>query len=92
MDPRSPAGTQFSTHRILTMSRINKLIKHFLSPFIGDQAKFYSCKSFRATLTSDLASHPRLENDVHIKRWGDTGSWRHSYFLFVDGEAEGVTS
>ena len=54
----------------LTLSKMNNFIVSFLEPQLGDQANFYSCKSFRAALPSALASHPHQENDVFIKRWG----------------------
>jgi hypothetical protein len=80
----------FSNGIFLTMSRMNNLIVHFLKPFIGAQAHFYSCKSFRAALPSALASHPRLENDVYIKRWGRWNSQAFERYTRLDHNAKKV--
>jgi hypothetical protein len=60
----------FESGKYLTIDKMNMFIVKFLEPFIGDDAKFYSCKSFRAALPSALATFPHIGNDVSIKRWG----------------------
>ncbi len=60
----------FGNGKYLTIDKMNVFIVKFLEPFIGDDAKFYSCKSFRAALPSALATFPHIGNDVSIKRWG----------------------
>jgi hypothetical protein len=60
----------FENGRYLTIDKMNVFIVKFLEPFIGNDAKFYSCKSFRAALPSVLATFPHIGNDVSIKRWG----------------------
>jgi hypothetical protein len=49
---------------------LNKLIVEQLTPHLGIEAKNYSSKSFRSALPSALASHPKMQNDSTIKRWG----------------------
>jgi len=41
-----------------------------LKPHLGEEAKLYSCKSFRAALPSALAALPCEGNEKFIKRWG----------------------
>jgi hypothetical protein len=60
----------FGNGKFLTIDKMNGFIVKFLEPFIGADAKLYSCKSFRAALPSALATFPHIGNDVSIKRWG----------------------
>ena len=60
----------FSNGACLTKARLNKLIVEQLTPHLGIEAKNYSSKSFRSALPSALASHPKMQNDSTIKRWG----------------------
>jgi hypothetical protein len=60
----------FGAKNFLTCKKMNEIIFFSLSKHIGSEALAYSCKSFRAALPSALASIPKLENDVHVKRWG----------------------
>jgi hypothetical protein len=60
----------FSNGKFLTCKKANKLLTHFLEPHLGEEAAFYSCKSFRAALPSALSSFPLLGNEKSIKRWG----------------------
>jgi hypothetical protein len=61
---------KFETGKCLTKKILNSLIVSHLEPHIGNNAFFYSCKSFRAALPSALASNPHAENDRSIKHWG----------------------
>ena len=54
----------FSNGACLTKARLNKLIVEQLTPHLGIEAKNYSA------LPSALASHPKMQNDSTIKRWG----------------------
>jgi hypothetical protein len=67
---------------------MNSYIVHFLKPQLGDQANFYSCKSFRAALPSALASYPHQENDVFIKRWGRWNSEAFERYTRLDHNAK----
>jgi len=60
----------FENGKFLTLKKMNKFIVFFLQATIGNEAKNYSCKSFRAALPSALAALPALGNKVAIKRWG----------------------
>ncbi len=60
----------YGPNNFLTCKKMNEIILYTLSKNIGPEAVAYSCKSFRAALSSALASHPKLENDVNVKRWG----------------------
>jgi hypothetical protein len=57
---------------------MNVFIVKFLEPFIGDDAKFYSCKSFRAALPSALATFPHIGNDVWWGRWNSDAFERYT--------------
>ncbi len=46
------------------------MILHTLKKHIGDEAKAYSCRSFRAALPSALAAKLMVGNKDNIKRWG----------------------
>ncbi len=59
----------FASGKLLTKAKLNALIQLHLSPHIGNESRFYSCKSFRAALPSALAANPHLANDVTIKKW-----------------------
>ncbi len=52
------------------MNKLNGILEKLLKPHLGEDAKLYSCKSFRAALPSALAAFPNLGNKVAIKRWG----------------------
>jgi hypothetical protein len=60
----------FDSGRLLTKAKLNKIIQLQLFPHIGIEARYYSCKSFRAALPSALAANPHMTNDSTIKRWG----------------------
>jgi hypothetical protein len=60
----------FANGACLTKAFLNKLIVKQLTPHLGSEAKNYSCKSFRCALPSALASHPKMQDDSTIKRWG----------------------
>jgi hypothetical protein len=68
-DPNEPVF-KFENGKFLTRAKLNNLILKHLFPHIGNEANFYSSRSFRAALPSALASHPRMSNDTTIKRWG----------------------
>jgi hypothetical protein len=68
-DPNEPVF-KFENGKFLTRAKLNNLIFEHLFPHIGNEANFYSSRSFRAALPSALASHPRMSNDTTIKRWG----------------------
>jgi hypothetical protein len=61
---------KFESGTYLTKKTLNDLIFAHLEPFLGSEARNYSCKSFRAALPSALASCPHSENDKSIKQWG----------------------
>ncbi len=56
--------------QFLNMNKLNRILEKLLEPHFGEDAKLYSCKSFRAALPSALAAFPNLGNKVAIKRWG----------------------
>jgi hypothetical protein len=60
----------FDSGRLLTKAKLNKIIQAQLFPHIGQEARLYNCKSFRAALPSALAANPHMSNDTTIKRWG----------------------
>jgi hypothetical protein len=60
----------FDSGRLLTKAKLNKIIQLQLFPHIVIEARYYSCKSFRAALPSALAANPHMSNDSTIKRWG----------------------
>jgi hypothetical protein len=60
----------FASGKLLTKAKLNALIQLHLFPHIGNESRFYSCRSFRAALPSALAANPHLANDVTIKKWG----------------------
>jgi len=60
----------FANNTFLTKEKFNKYLVFFLKPYIGNEAFFYSCKSFRGALPSALAAFPLLGNDIPILRWG----------------------
>jgi hypothetical protein len=43
---------------------------HTLKKHIGEEARAYSCRSFRAALPSALAAKPMVGYKENIKRWG----------------------
>jgi hypothetical protein len=61
---------KFESGTYLTKKTLIDLIFSHLEPFLGSEARNYSCKSFRAALPSALASCPHSENDKSIKQWG----------------------
>jgi hypothetical protein len=60
----------FDSGSLLTKAKLYKIIQLHLFPHIGQEARFYSCKSFRAALPSALAANPHMSNDTTLKRWG----------------------
>jgi len=61
---------QFDNGSFLTCELMNKLLSFLLKKHLGEEAKFYTCHSFRPALPSALAAHPQLGNDIAVKRWG----------------------
>ena len=60
----------FENKTFLTCSLLNKIMLKFFSLHLKDEAKLYTCKSFRSALPSALASLPTSGNEKFIKRWG----------------------
>jgi hypothetical protein len=56
--------------QFLTRNKLNSILEKLLTPHLKEDAKLYSCKSFRAALPSALAAFPNLGNKLAIKRWG----------------------
>jgi hypothetical protein len=61
---------EFDSGNFLTCKKLNAIILHTLKKHIGNEAKAYSCRSFRAALPSALAAKPMVGNKENIKRWG----------------------
>jgi hypothetical protein len=78
----------FANNKFLTKSLMNKYIVQFLKPHIGEQANFYSCKSFRAALPSALAAFPHIHNDKTIRRWGRWDSKAFERYTRLDHKAK----
>jgi len=78
----------FANNKFLTKNLMNKYIVHFLKPHIGEQAHFYSCKSFRAALPSALAAFPDIHNDKSIRRWGRWDSKAFERYTRLDHKAK----
>ena len=61
---------KFGNNSFFTSKKLNGYIQSFLSPHLGEDAKFYFCHSFRGALPSALAAIPNMDNDPSIKKWG----------------------
>jgi hypothetical protein len=68
---------KFGNNSFLTSKKMNGYIQSFLSPHLGEDAKFYFCHSFRGALPSALAAIPNMDNDPSIKN-GVVGIRMHS--------------
>jgi hypothetical protein len=78
----------FSNGKFLTGKKANKLLSHFLEPYLGAETAFYSCKSFRAALPSALSSYPLLEDENFIKRWGRWSSNAYERYTRLNHKAK----
>jgi hypothetical protein len=78
----------FSNGECLTRDFLNKLIVQQLTPHLHNDAKDYSCKSFRSALPSALASHPKMQNDTTIKRWGRWNSNAYERYTRLSHKAK----
>jgi hypothetical protein len=78
----------FASGRLLTKGKLNSLIQLHLTPHIGNEARLYSCKSFRAALPSALAAIPHMSNDTTIKRWGRWNSKAFERYIRLSHRAK----
>jgi hypothetical protein len=78
----------FASGRLLTKAKLNSLIQIHLTPHIGNEARLYSCKSFRAALPSALAAIPHMSNDTTIKRWGRWNSKAFERYIRLSHRAK----
>ena len=80
-NPSSSPVFFFSDFSPLTPLLLTNVIQSFLSPHIGQDAKFLSGHSFRSGIPSILSNCPDLANDEEIKLWGRWNST--SYKLYT---------
>ena len=77
-DPKSPCFT-LDNGELLTMSKMNSMLKKMLNNFIDPKYGAISCHSFRSAIPSIMSAHPTVFSEEEITLQGDwhSESYRH---------------